>query len=448
MSYKICLEYLNRDQNSTNDGSYILNLKGNHNISKDPAIRTEKDKKHGEFFAIYFYIKATKNVLRVTSKNKNFNTFLTIDQCDSKWNPVKGLLISKTPDKQSFISMMNSISSIQKTKDTIKQNTFLASRLKGFFIKSNRLHEGIESDIDVMGKILKASTALSFILTLFAVGIVFYGKFKQILHYYEQQRAETVAETDINNSLFSGQKENEPAFAFYDKLVRFIKNTAKGAFPATIICGKPGTSKTYMIKRTFHFMKLRPRIDYIIEKGASLDLQDIYSLLYYTRNSILVLDDFDTPLQSADTINLLKSMTDSYKRRIISMPMKRTYSTGQQGVTVLDVPQKFEHKGKVIIVTNMKKHQIDKALLSRCPTLEVDFNSKEIVDALNKMYQFVSPGVDIEIKKEVLNYVLELYKKDPQIDINFRSYQNCVSSRMVDPDEWKTMCQTILNYTA
>ena len=62
------------------------------------------------------------------------------------------------------------------------------------------------------------------------------------------------------------------------------------------------------------------------------------------------------------------------------------------------------------------------------------------------MYKYVLPGEDDKMKKEVLDYIVALYKKDKNIELNFRSYQNSVQARLVNPEEWKEMVQLIVGY--
>jgi Ca2+-binding EF-hand superfamily protein len=69
-----------------------------------------------------------------------------------------------------------------------------------------------------------------------------------------------------------------------------------------------------------------------------------------------------------------------------------------------------------------------------------------MIKSIQKMYTYVSPGVDIKTKKEVMDYLLELYKKDKNVEVSFRTFQNSVGARAVSPEDWKNMVKIIVNY--
>lgn len=456
MKYNLVSSVLENAEKSAASASYIFkwnNKKvGRGTIRLVPDIRTDIIPGIGEVYSLYFVVlnKSEKDrVFRLTSKQKNFSTLTSLDLCDGRWQPVYGLEFRSNPPEDILLKSITTLGNKHAAKEQMAEiqkkfkikNVLSAAKR---FLTTGKINDPIQHEARISSSGITSLIGVLFYLFLF--GGMLYYYYRKVIHYETQRRAETEAEKDINNSLFSKQKENEPAYAIYDKLIKFIKNTIKGTFPATIICGRPGTGKTYIVRRTFHFMKLAPRKEYKIEKGASLELIDVFSLLYDMRDGILVLDDYDTPLRDPDTVNFLKSITDSYKRRIISMPRAKKISSGEGGVEDYNVPQKFEYNGKLIIITNIPKNQLDRALLSRCPTIEVDFSIPEMVEALQQMYKFVAPNVSIEIKKEVLDYVMDLYDKDKFIDLSFRSYQNCVGARLANPDDWREMSKIILNY--
>jgi hypothetical protein len=276
----------------------------------------------------------------------------------------------------------------------------------------------------------------------------FYILMKKLINFVSEYYIESAAEHKINQELFYGQASNEPGFAMFDGLVQYIEHIIDGRANALIICGPPGMSKTYTLRRTFHFKGLLPKRQYVIEKGATLGLPGTFALLYRHRNKILVLDDFDTPLQNPDTINLLKSVTDTYEKRIVSLPREKMIQTyGDGGPPESGLPEKFEFKGQVIIITNLNKRDIDYALLSRAPAYEVKFDSKQILISLDNLYKFVNPKVDNKIKEEVFNYIKLLYRNDPSINVTFRGFKSAVDARIGNPIGWREMVHVIVGYT-
>jgi replication-associated recombination protein RarA len=232
----------------------------------------------------------------------------------------------------------------------------------------------------------------------------------------------------------------------YRTLQNYIGHITSGKANALILCGPPGMSKTYIVRRTLHFEGYKPRADYNIESGSTLGLADTYALLYYNRKKILILDDFDTPLQDEDMINMLKSVSDTYSRRILSLPREKKLDTAKTGGEATAVPAKFEFKGKLIIITNLKREQLNPALISRAPVYEVNFNAKQVFEAIKKMIRFISPGVPEKVKWEVHDFLAELYKKNPKITIDFRVFVNAIDARVGNPESWKEMTKVIVNF--
>ena len=226
---------------------------------------------------------------------------------------------------------------------------------------------------------------------------------------------------------------------------KYVKYVADKKAKSLIICGPPGMSKTYIVRRVFHFKGLTPGKDYWIAKGSSLGIIEAYTLFYKNRDRIIVLDDFDTPLRNEDMINMLKAITDSYSKRVLALPREILISSGEGGTEEQGVPEQFEFRGHLIIITNIEKKHIDRALLSRSPTIEVNFNTKEILEALQSLMKFINPDIHMEMKKEVYNYILEL-KKNSKIHLDFRGFKSAIEVRYCVPEHWKEMTKIIVNF--
>lgn len=400
------------------DFSFLLNLQkekipGVSKIVKIPDIETIRTDKFGTIYAVKYAVTITSSkprMIRFTSKDKDFKTLFTIDFYDNKFRPM-GAKGNYKPDKEKFLKV------------------FAASLYK---LEKRKLNESFAETLEVIAPIIPLLFLLLLSGTLAAIE-------------WWRVRSTDKLEDDINDSLFEGHREDEPAYAIYAKLTSYLKNVIQGNYSSLIVCGPPGTSKTYVVRRTLHFLGKRIRDDYMIAKGSTATLADTYYLLYQNRDKILVLDDFDKPLRDEDMVNFLKSITDTYKHRILSFPREKTPSIASQNVEY-KVPPKFNFTGKLIIITNLDKKEIDKALLSRAPAVEVKFNIQEVLDNLIKMMKFISPSIPMETKMEVYNYILSLYKQNKHINLNFRAFQNAVDARVGIPDHWKEMVKTIVEF--
>ena len=203
----------------------------------------------------------------------------------------------------------------------------------------------------------------------------------------------------------------------------------------------PGTSKTYIVRRTFYFNRLTHGKEYVILKGSALNLNDFCSILYRYNNKIIIFDDFDTPLEDKELTNILKSATDSYSHRIISVP--RAKEVANQNDSDINLPERFEFKGKILIITNKKFRELDKALISRSLTVEVNFKPEEFVESIRNMLKYIMPDVDMKIKEEVLEFINSLVQKHESKGLNFRTFENAITIRLLY-DDWKDMIKYVL----
>ena len=201
------------------------------------------------------------------------------------------------------------------------------------------------------------------------------------------------------------------------------------------------THNTHNVRRTLHFAGLQPEKDYVIVKGSSANpsqnIKIIYSTLYGYNGKIIVFDDFDSALEDANTVNLLKAALDSYPVRIVSMPDLAQFSAKDQ-----PLPSRFEFTGRIIMITN--KTRIDTALMSRTQTVAINFTPDEFERNIGAMLEFISPEVPASVKKEVFEYLTECVDRRPDIVIDFRRFSSMLDLRLAYPDEWKELCVPIL----
>jgi len=454
--------YLNLDSQKFNNVNKIVK------IPDVEEIHTTTGKYFGVIYFIYVSSKKDPLIMRLTSKNSSFSILHSIDLLDKRMKPILGIVSDKKIPDNVFIEMINDMI-LKYLNKNVEEN---------FSLVSNYLHHlnEVEIPIDVIagfknagyqpnaklsayGKIIEKLKfawrtdpgmviwgGIMMFLLLVTVNMKYRYYFIKLKNWIMEKYVDGPLESKLNRELFVGQEKNEPAYQMYSEVVSFIKQIIYGKSPAFIICGPPGMSKTYILKRTFYFEGIKPGSQYKIEKGSGLGIKDVYSMLYYNRKKILVLDDFDTPLQNPEMVNMLKAITDSYDRRILSMPREKDLSHADSGGASPAAPSKFEFKGKLIIITNLTRNKIDGALISRCPVYEMKFNSVQIIKSLNELMQFINPSVSIEIKQEVFDYIMELYKKDPKIEVNFRSFKNSIDARIGNPMYWKQMVNHIVNY--
>lgn len=434
---------LNESTASKENFNFVLNLEKEnfsniHKIKRVPDIETIylKDGNKTLYGVKYFCFDNSEEpkMIRITSESKDFSDIYSVDLYNKQLQISTGIQIQGM-DKEKFLNFINDIVTTTKIgypkQSTIKEEVDIPVK--------QSLFKKIISDI-------AENPQKTFFGIMIAMSLYYQYKYfiVKIINWFKERYVSGPLETKMNEELFIGQKKNDSKFSMYSNLINHITNVVKGPAPAFIICGPPGMSKTYIVRRTLHFLGLKPAIDYTILKGSSSNVIDIYEMLYYNRKKILILDDFDTPLRDESIVNLLKGITDSYSNRIISLPRADPKSVDIKYQQYTSVPSKFEFKGKLIIITNMKKSEINPALVSRAPTFEVMYNTKQIINAIDKMMEYISPKISMDIKREVFNYITTLYKQYPKLIVTFRDYQACLDARIGFSEGWKDMCKTVL----
>lgn len=433
------------------DYKWLLNFQtvrppGIKKIVRIPGWEQVLTKKSGKLFLVKYFLDDgkkpfPKKMIAFAFKDQSFKKLHSLNIYDLRLRPAMVIQLKDELTKEGLIELVGDIISKTKfklPKGKVKQTKNVVKEIDNPF---GGMGDEAKDQMKVMSFIFGITLAIPAILKLRNVAI-------NIYKWWQERYIAGPAEQNLNKSLFGGQTAEDSAFGMFAGIQRYLQHIIDKRANALILCGPPGMSKTYTTRRTFHFKGMKPRKDYVIEKGSTLGLTSTYSLLYENRNRILVLDDFDTPLMDPDTVNLLKAITDSYTRRIVSLPREKVYGQGGagEGEVVIKAPDKFEFKGQIIIITNLRKEQIDPALLSRAPAYEVNFDTKKILDSLTDLMKYINPHIEMKYKKEVYEYIIKLYANDPNIILNYRAFQSAVDARYGNPEGWKEMLQIIVGY--
>ena len=162
----------------------------------------------------------------------------------------------------------------------------------------------------------------------------------------------------------------------YASVESYIKELSQGRLHNLIINGPAGVGKTHAVET---FLSQYAKGRYKVVKGHMTPLS-LYGNLFFHRdpNSILVLDDIDSVFKKIEGVNLLKAAMDTSSVRRINWES----SNALKGVRI---PDNFEFKGKVILISNIgfsvsRKNSISAhldALKDRSFNIVVADNTKE-----------------------------------------------------------------------
>ena len=223
-----------------------------------------------------------------------------------------------------------------------------------------------------------------------------------------------------------------------------------GIVRGMVVTGPPGVGKSFGVEQVLDknnlFDKLADRkLKFGIEKGAASAI-GLFKLLYnYSdKGCVLVLDDCDTVLYDETSLNLLKAALDSSPKRTLS------WNTDSNLLRREGIPEKFEFKGSVIFITNLKfdnvrgkiKDHLD-AIMSRCHYLDLTLDTarekllrvKQIVkDGMLNSYKFTK-----DEEQEIVDFMLD--NQDKLREISLRMCTKIADLRKSQSDRWKTMAE-------
>lgn len=177
-----------------------------------------------------------------------------------------------------------------------------------------------------------------------------------------------------------------------------------------------------------------PRGDYTVVKGHS-SAASLYRILFENKDRIVVFDDCDGVLKDGTALNLLKAALDSYDERWISWWSERSFGDS-------DLPRSFKFTGSVIFVTNVAVEKLDEALLTRAFKVDLAMTKQERLDRMAAVLEDIMPTVDLEPKREALEFLSE--HRDMTDDINFRTLMNLVTVRVGSKRDWKALARFAL----
>jgi hypothetical protein len=219
-----------------------------------------------------------------------------------------------------------------------------------------------------------------------------------------------------------------------------------GLIKGLVVSGPPGVGKTYGIekileKAEMHAVITNSKAKYGVERGSATPIS-LYKLLYeYSEeNSVLVLDDSDSILYDEVSLNLLKAVLDSGKKRRVAW-RSETRALERDGV-----PDTFEFKGSVVFITNLKLEDTRgkigdhmKALLSRCHYIDLEINNtrekflrcKQII----KDGMLINKGFTYEQQNELLEFIYD--NKDKFRELSLRMVSKVSDLYKMSPQRWK-----------
>lgn len=258
-----------------------------------------------------------------------------------------------------------------------------------------------------------------------------------------QREAEVAQETDAE--IVERMREQ---FSMLTEMTKAIK---AGDIRALIVSGPPGVGKSWGVEEVlgkddlFNMLgERKPR--YEVVKGSMSSI-GLYCKLYeYSeKNSVIIMDDSDDVFYCPLSLNLLKAALDTGAKRWLS------WNTDSRILRSEGIPDRFEFKGSIIFITNLKfshirsktlKDHLD-ALESRCHYLDLAIDTtrekllriKQITrDGMLDKYEFEPGAVE-----EILDFITANTGKLRELSL--RTALKMADLKKSFPNNWQAMAR-------
>jgi hypothetical protein len=260
-----------------------------------------------------------------------------------------------------------------------------------------------------------------------------------------EKRAEQPAESD--EDIMTRIRER------FDILTEMTKACISGDIRAMIVSGPPGVGKSFGIEQEVEKAQLfdtvaNKRLRVQVVKGSATPI-GLYQTLYHhsDANCMLVFDDCDSILLDDVSLNLLKGALDSGKKRTISW-LSESSALRREGI-----PDRFEFKGSVIFITNLKFDQMKSqklrdhldALQSRCHYLDLTLDTMR--DKILRIRQIAQDGMlfsnydftDVE-QEEIVQFMDR--NQNRLREMSLRMALKIADLRKLSAERWTRLAET------
>ena len=239
----------------------------------------------------------------------------------------------------------------------------------------------------------------------------------------------------------------------FDILHEMTRAAVSGDIRAMIVSGPPGVGKSFGVEQEIEKATLFDRMSNkklraTVVKGSATPI-GLYQTLYkYSdSNSVIVFDDCDSILLDDVSLNLLKGALDSGKKRVISW-LSESSALRREGI-----PDRFEFKGSVIFITNLKFDQMKSqklrdhldALQSRCHYLDLTLDTMR--DKILRIRQIANDGVlfqDYEFEQCACDDIIDFMATNQNRlrEMSLRMALKVADLRKSFPNNWRRMAET------
>ena len=276
---------------------------------------------------------------------------------------------------------------------------------------------------------------------------------KKVVSSYDKSRVEKMmskagfANVAVETSANDAAETNAQAqwainerFGFLTQLVTMV---AKRKAVSVIVTGQGGLGKTHTVRAALETAGLKDADDfdnlngaegsYKIIKGYST-AKGLYRELFSNKDSVIVFDDCDSVLRDAVALNLLKGALDSYDKRVISWNAEMKDE---------ELPTSFQFNGRVIFISNMKKENMDNALMTRAYSVDLMMTTAQKIERMQTLVNddTFMPTFELAHKNDALR-LIEVNAENAK-EVSLRTLQ-AVTRVRANGGDWEKLATYIL----
>ncbi len=410
--------------------------------------------RYGTFVGAKFFIGNTTQAIRFNfERTGNSNQIVSIDV----WAPTEGKFpAANIPTRD--VSIVNIIPLIV---DAIKSPTSTIGRS----IEPSALSEAIEIDgttfgtkADAIASLLQQKYSPKEIADLTGANVSqIYGIKSKLSKAGDKAAprvyakvlpgsAEQSADPDIEegNKKLAATEYADPETIF-DDLQDLIDLVIDGAQPSLLVTGMAGIGKTATVTQRLAARKGEEQIK--IVKGFSTPF-GLYQTLFENRQKLIVFDDCDSIFRDPNARNILKAALDSYDKRTVSWPSRNTFNP--EGLTPEEIdakveeseklPNEFDFEGQIIFISNLRKSQFEKAILSRTMAIDITLRAQDVFLRMETIIDKLAPGIKQQYKRDALDHLKHNHDKLGK-EANIRTLINASKIRAGGSPNWKRLVE-------
>ena len=223
-------------------------------------------------------------------------------------------------------------------------------------------------------------------------------------------------------------ESEDPEFVF-KKMRKYVNMVIKGINPSVILCGAPGTGKTYNVKQQLKAAGYREGANMYTIKGRC-SARQLYMTLYQYRakGDIVIIDDADVlvgPRAPEDCIDILKGALDSSgddEGRLVMYGVTGKLRDDDGDL----IPKKMYYNGSIIIITNYNVGALDTALRGRSFVMDINFTTDDLLKIVKKIMPAIDPEhLSSSSKMKAYEYLQEMADKKMDMEISIRTFAIC-----------------------